>query len=166
MSKKKTKQKNVIKNDLWQLLQIFFGIGIVISLVLLTLEFTKPMELTDNFIGHVDANLIGTNETSEMYTLSSSESGAITIRSGMFKPETQLNDKPLADKTIEAIKSRLTLQCIMDFNGEPVAFVKIQGEGLKKCYVGDTVSDLFTVKSIEEKSIKISIVDHEVKLVL
>jgi hypothetical protein len=166
MAKKKTKKKNFVKSDLWRLLQIFCGIGIIISLLLLALELTKPMEITDSFNDHVDVNLFGTAETSEIYTLSSPESDSITIRSGLFKPETQLNDKPLADKTIQSIKSKLVLQCIMDWEGESVAFVKIQGEGLKKCCVGDTVSDLFTVKSIQEKSIKILIVDHEVKLTL
>ena len=127
------------------------------------------MELEGMFIGFDDANLVGIAGQSELHALSSSNQNTITIRSGLFKPETQINDKPLADKTIQAIKSRLTLFCIMDDNaGKPVAFVKIQGEGLKECYVGDTVNDMFTVLSIdkEKNSIKISIVDHEVKLAI
>ncbi|MBN2591527.1 MAG: hypothetical protein JXA96_16800 [Sedimentisphaerales bacterium] len=166
MAKKKTNKKNVVKYDIWQLLQILFGIGIIISLVLLTLELTKPMELKDNIEGYYEPNITGDTGTSGMDSLLPPDTGTITIRSGLFKPEIQYNDKPLADKTIQAIKSRLTLLCILDNEeGEPEeAFVKIQGEGLKQCYIGDTVSDLFTVLSIEEKSITISIVDHEVKL--
>jgi len=165
MTKKKTKTKNIKKSDLWHTLQTIFVLGIIVTLAMLALELTKPMEYYKTGT-IVDPNLFVTKETTDIYETSYSGSDTIRIKSGLFKPETQINDKPLADKTIQAIKSRLALQCIMDKNGEPMAFVKIQGEGLKQCFVGDTVSDLFTVKSIEEKSIKVLIVDHEVTLSL
>jgi hypothetical protein len=88
------------------------------------------------------------------------------IRPGLFKSATSLRDKPMADKTIERIRSQLKLQCIMEMSGEPVAYVNIEGVGLKKCKVGDSVSDLFTVLTINKKSIEISIVDHKVTLSL
>jgi hypothetical protein len=82
------------------------------------------------------------------------------IRSGLFKSEATLSDKPMADKTIERIRSQLKLQCIMELNGELVAYVSIKGVGLKKCKIGDSINDLFTVLNINNKSIEITIVGH------
>jgi hypothetical protein len=70
----------------------------------------------------------------------------------------------MADKTIERIKSQLKLKCIMEIRGEPVAYINIKGASLKKCKVGDSVSDLFTVLNINKHSVEISIVDHKVTL--
>ena len=91
---------------------------------------------------------------------------AIAYRPGMFKPATGLGDKPLADKTIERIKDQLKLQCVMEMNGQPIAYINIQGVGLKKCCVGENVNDLFTVLDInkQNKSVDISIVEHKVTL--
>jgi len=85
---------------------------------------------------------------------------------GMFKPATGLQDKPLANKTIERIKDQLKLQCVMEMNGQPVAYINIQGVGLRKCVTGENVNDLFTVLDInkQNKSVDISIVEHKVTL--
>lgn len=90
----------------------------------------------------------------------------IAYRPGMFQPATGLRDKPLANKTIERIKGQLKLQCVMEMNGRPVAYINIQGVGLKKCTVGENVNDLFTVLDInkQNKSVNISIVEHKVTL--
>jgi hypothetical protein len=87
-------------------------------------------------------------------------------RAGLFKASSGLQDKPLADKTIERIKSQLKLQCVMKMNGQPVAYVNIQGVGLKKCCIGDNVNDLFTVLDIDEqnKTVEISIINHKITL--
>jgi hypothetical protein len=91
---------------------------------------------------------------------------AVAYRPGMFKPATGIQDKPIADKTIERIKDQLKLQCVMELNGQTVAYINIQGVGLKKCCVGESVNDLFTVTKInkESKSVEISIVNHQVTL--
>ena len=91
---------------------------------------------------------------------------SIAYRPGMFKPATGLQDKPLANKTIERIKGQLKLQCVMEMNGQPVAYINIQGIGLKKCCVGENVNDLFTVLNInkQNKSVDISIVEHKLTL--
>jgi hypothetical protein len=93
---------------------------------------------------------------------------AIAYRSGMFKPATGLQDTPLANKTIERIKSQIKLQCVMEMNGRPVAYINIQGIGLKRCGVGDAINDLFTILNInkQNKSVEISIIDHKVILYL
>ena len=90
----------------------------------------------------------------------------IAYRPGMFSPASGLGDKPLADKTIERIKEQLNLQCVMEMNGEIVAYININGVGLKKCCVGENINDMFTVLEInkENKSVGISIVEHKVTL--
>ncbi len=76
--------------------------------------------------------------------------------------------KPLADKTIERIKEQLSLQCILEINGQSVAYINIQGKELRKCCVGDNIKDLFKVLNINQqsKSVDISIIDHKVTLQL
>ena len=86
------------------------------------------------------------------------------VRAGLFKPATPLRDKPVADKTVERIKSKLKLQCIMEINQEPVAYIQIDGAGLKQCRPGQTIHDLFTVLAIYENRVDLSIIDHKVIL--
>ncbi len=85
---------------------------------------------------------------------------------GMFKPATGIQDKPLANRTIERIKEQLKLQCVMEMNGQVVAYISIKGVGLKKCCIGENINDLFTVLDInkQSKSVDISIVEHKVTL--
>ena len=90
----------------------------------------------------------------------------IKVRPGLFKAASGLSSKPMADKTIERIRSQLRLQCIMEIAGETAAYININNVGLKKCTVGETVHDLFTVISIGDKSVEISIIDHRVILSL
>ncbi|MHC4396886.1 MAG: hypothetical protein ACYS1A_14650 [Planctomycetota bacterium] len=91
---------------------------------------------------------------------------AIAYRPGMFKPATGLQDKPLANKTIERIKKQLKLQCVMEMNGQPVVYINIQGVGLKKCCIGENINDLFTVLNINKQntSVDISIIEHKITL--
>lgn len=89
---------------------------------------------------------------------------SFSLRPGLFKSATAIADKPMADKTVERIRSQLKLQCIMEVNGEPVAYVNIKNVGLKRCRVGESVADLFTVLNIYPKSVEISIVDHRTTL--
>jgi hypothetical protein len=86
------------------------------------------------------------------------------IKPGLFKAASGLSDKPMADKTIERIRSQLKLQCIMQMSGKAAAYINIKNMGLKKCTVGEKICDLFTVISINEKSVEISIIDHRVML--
>ncbi len=148
MVKKKKDKKNTINYDIWRLLQMLFLTGIVISLTLIILELTKPLELENNRVDLVDPNLIKSAGASERNTLFSSGTDGIFMRPGLFKSETQLSNKPMADKTIQTIMSRLTLQCIFRDGDEFIGYVKIQGEGLEKCSIGETVCDLFTVLNI------------------
>ena len=154
--------------DIWQWTQIILIVGIVISSGLLVqqlivspyFENDAVYTPTTNFI--VDGNLA---EIAQIRSEGFQEVGK-NMRQGLFKPENPQRDKPMADKTIERIRSQLKLQCIMDLNGEPVAYINIQGVGLRKCTIGENTNDLFTVLDInkQNKSVDISIVEHKVTL--
>lgn len=88
------------------------------------------------------------------------------IRPGLFKSAAPVRDRPIADTAIERIRSQLSLGCILETEGELVAYIRVKDLGLKRCKTGDSVEDLFTVLDIQEKSVVISIIDHRVKLSL
>jgi hypothetical protein len=161
LRKKKNKVAN--KRNNWRLIRISLIVGIITSIIALILELVMPLKLDENRNSLVDVKKI---TTADMPNIAHPEStGTREImrvsRPGLFKSETSLNDKPMADKTIEMIRSQLKLQCIMDLNGERVAYVKIKDKGLKKCRIGDSVDDLFTVVNIDKESIEITIVGHK-----
>ena len=85
-------------------------------------------------------------------------------RAGLFKSGGTVSSRPLADKTVERIKSKLRLQCVMKMGGELVAYIHIEGLGLKKCRVGDSVEDMFSVLDISKGRVEISIIGHKVSL--
>jgi hypothetical protein len=93
-----------------------------------------------------------------------SDSVLLAWRQGLFRSASPLRDRPMADKTIEKIRSQLTLQCVMEMNGQPVAYIHLKDGGLKRCRIGDSVDDLFTVLDIGPKSVDVSILEHKVKL--
>ena len=88
------------------------------------------------------------------------------IRPGLFKASTGVVGRPMAEATIERIKSQLKLRCIMEMKGEPTAYINIKAIGLKRCGVGDNVGDIFTVVDIGKRNVVITIVGHKVTLSL
>ena len=123
--------------------------------------------------GNYDNQVAVSSDLSNVSTLKThgndrSDDLAGVFRAGLFKAATGLRDKPIADKTIERIKSQLKLQCIMEMNGQPVAYISIKSDGLRKCSIGDYVNDLFTVLDInkQNKSVEISILEHKITLTL
>jgi len=91
---------------------------------------------------------------------------AKVMRQGLFQPATPQQDKPMADQTIARIRAGLRLQSIIRIAGQPVAYVNVKDLGLKRCRVGECVNDLFTVLSIGDRSVEISILDHHMVLEL
>jgi hypothetical protein len=154
----------IVKNyDSWRLAQAALIVGIIISVGLLMFEIVIPVRLNGDAFGNLTSvNTIAADNLSEVLHHESSESSTVKkiARSGLFKLDTSIRDKPMADKTIEMIRSQLKLQCILELNGEPVAYVHIKDKGLRRCRVGDCIDDLFTVIGINEKSIEITIVGH------
>jgi len=154
---------------LWRLIHICLAAAIVTLSVVFVLELVVPVRSNSEAVG----NSADMDVTAGQYVSEILQSGAAdfqelskTIRPGLFKASTPLRDKPMAARTIERIKSQLELQCIMEIGGEPVAYINIKGTGLKKCGVGDSVGDLFTVLNINERSVEIKIVGHKVTLTL
>jgi len=88
------------------------------------------------------------------------------IRPGMFKASTGVVGRPMAEATVERIKSQLKLRCIMEMHGEPTAYINIKGSGLKRCRIGDNVGDMFRVVDIGRQDVVIRIVGHKVTLSL
>lgn len=159
----------VRRYDVWLVLQAALGTGIAVVTVTLAVELLRPVRVT----GAPSAvaapqELMSTDELLAGLQAHETASNRIAsaVRAGLFRSATPLSDKPIADKTIERIRSQLTLQCIMRVNGELVAYVNVTNSGLKKCSVGDAVEDLFTVVGIREKSVDLTIVDHPVTLSL
>ena len=147
----------------WKLLQALLVAGIIISACVLILELVIPVRFDSDAFGNLSSvNTIAAGNISEALQTETSGHPAVDkiVRSGLFKLDTSIRDKPMADKTIEMIRSQLKLQCILELNGEPVAYVHIKDKGLRRCRVGDSVDDLFTVLGINEKSVEISIVGH------
>lgn len=150
----------------WQCIQIALAASIIATTGVLIWLLASPLPLNDGLVSsaagspvaNVDLSSLGKQEPDQLQKVTE------IIRPGMFKSETPQSDKPMADKTIEKIRSQLKLQCIMDLHGEPVAYVRIKSEGMKRCKIGESVMDLFTVLDIHEKSILISIVGHKTVL--
>ncbi|MHC4743841.1 MAG: hypothetical protein ACYS8Z_18145 [Planctomycetota bacterium] len=155
------------KCDPWRLMVISLAVGVAVVAGALVFELAALSWQNDGLL-----NIAPNSNTTDSYNLSgllNPESKSIrdlgrVMRTGLFRPATPSRDRPMADKTIERIKSQLQLKCITNLNGEPVAYVKIKGVGLRRCKPGDTVNDLFTVIEIHPERIEIKIVGHRTML--
>lgn len=154
---------NFNNNSLLRLIQMVLVAGIVICATVLLLELLLPVELhNSNFNVLPVVNPVDANDLPQAVFADAQENQPVAgiTRSGLFKLASSVNDRPMAGKTIGMIRSQLKLRCIMELNGEPVAYVHIKNEGLQKCKVGDSVKDLFTVLNINDGSIEITILGH------
>ena len=159
----------VRRYSIWLMVQAALGAGLLILTVVLVLELARPIRVSGEPAGTVaTGELLSADQLLERLSARETVSNRIAaaMRAGLFKSATPLRDKPMADKTIEKILSQLKLQCVLPINGELVAYVNVEKSGLKKCRVGDSVEDLFTVIHIGQRSIEITIVDHPVTLSL
>jgi hypothetical protein len=85
-------------------------------------------------------------------------------RSGLFKPSRRVNTYSITDKTVEKIFNGLKLQGIMPIGDQKVAYIVLKGGYMRKCKIGDTVQDMFTVTDIKSKSVNIDILGHKLTL--
>jgi hypothetical protein len=154
---------------IWLVVQGTMGLGIVACAALLILEAALPVRVdTAPTAAAPDEAVVSADELFGGLQTSETAAGRIAaaLRPGLFKSATPVSDKPMADKTIEKIRSQLKLQCIVRIKGQPVAYVNVENRGLKKCRVGDRVEDLFTVVNINENNIEIEIIEHPITLSL
>jgi len=153
----------------WRLAQVAITAAFVVLTSLFVLALVVPVRLdsrpTDFLPGASVATAQSVPEILQVKTPDLRELSRV-VRPGLFKAETALGDRPRADGTIKNIMSQLTLVCVMEMRGEPVAYVDIRGGDMKQCKVGQSVRDLFTVVSIdvETQSIEVTIVGHKVRL--
>ncbi|MFC1677112.1 hypothetical protein ACFL3G_08630 [Planctomycetota bacterium] len=164
--------KIIKRFGLWRIVHVMLTAVLLILLCSAAVQMLTPV-LTGNYESQVSVNsdLSNVNTLSQALNSEGNERPgdlAGIFRVGLFKAATGLRDKPIADKTIERIKSQLKLQCIMEINGRPAAYINIKGSGLRKCCIGDSVNDLFTVLDInkQNKSVEISILEHKLTLKL
>lgn len=166
---KNTKDRNALKSNPSRSIQTLLTLLIIISAMILVLELAVPVKLNDNQNVYVANRIAADSNTPEIMLTENSEpqlvNQNINYRPGLFKPVKTI-DRTMADRNIQNILSKLDLQVIMDLSGRPVAYVKVKGEGTKRCFVGDNVEGLFTVINISEENIRIKILEHEVILYL
>lgn len=163
--------KNLVNRfGLIRMIHVILVLGILILIITIIVQLFVPINLqqSDNQANTISESVIPETISSLLDKSKDKKSQTIAYRPGMFKSATGLQDKPLANKTIEKIRDQLKLQCVMEMNGRPVAYINVQGVGLKKCGIGDSINDLFTVLDInkQNKSVDISIVDHKITLQL
>jgi len=153
----------------WRLAQYGLVAAAAGLVAVLLVELLVPLRSQVNgraaVAGNVGINARGVPEIPQPTTMDFQELTKV-FRAGLFKAATPLSDKPLADRTIERIRSKLALKGILTIKGRQVAYISVEGEGLKPCKTGDSVGDLFTVLNVGEKSVEISIVGHKVTLSL
>ncbi len=153
----------------WRFINALLLTGNLLLVCIIVLEIATPVRL-DSKATDVSSNVNAATVSYLSDTLKSKplaiEQLIEVIKPNLFKASTSPQAKPMTEETIEKIKSKLKLQCILNINGEPIAYVNIQDVGLKKCKIGDSVSDLFTVLNISQGNIELSIIGHKVTLSL
>ena len=149
----------------WRLAQISLVSLIALMLVLIGLEFLLPLPIDSLPVGDlVSVQTVGSTAITDSLDSVDGSVFANVFWPKLFKAATPLNDKPMADKTLQRIKSQLKLQCVMNIAGEPVAYIHVQGMGLKKCRTGEGVGDLFTTLDIGRNRVEIQVLEHRVTL--
>jgi len=160
--------KTLLKKHGLMKVYIFFMMSLVVILFgIIVLQLSLPISVDTDYVNTASQNTISSrNVISQENLFGIEDRTPHFFRTGLFKSSVALQGKPIADKTIERIKSQLQLQCIMTVNGQLAAYINIKGVGLKKCIVGDTVNDMFTVLSIDKvkKCADISIIGHKITL--
>ena len=86
------------------------------------------------------------------------------IRSGLFKPSRGVRVNSITDKTVEKIFNSLKLQCVMPIGGQKVAYIVLKDGQMRKCKVGETVKDMFTVIDVQDDSVTVDILGHKLSL--
>jgi len=161
---------NIIKkHGRWRIINTAIAAATIVTAIVFILELIMPVTIDTLESGAIDRNDVPPKHRLSSILQHQPDANDVLAkmkRSGLFKPSMPLPDKPMADKTIERIKSQLALQCIMQMNKQPVAYINIKGIGLRQCKVGESIRDLFTVMNINKDTVEITIVGHKVVLSL
>lgn len=153
--------KKVYNGKIWKSAQTFVIFGIVICVCILVAAIFLPI---DTSIVQPGSNVSDTQIDASDSNQAMSVNIDKIFRDGLFKSSSLVDSKPLADKTIEDIVSKLKLQCVMAIGDKATAYIYVKGEGLKKCQVGDSVGNMFSVLDVGKDCADISIVGHKITL--
>ncbi len=162
-------KKSSGRSGLWRLIHAAGITTVTILVVVFVLELAVPVQIDTQSVYPSAGPLVTPfgPDAGAVFSLQPVFSELATkIRSDLFKPATLLADKPMAEKTVERIKSQLKLQCIMRVNGKAVAYINIKGSGLKRCEIGECIEDIFTIVDIGDKAVETTIIGHKVTLSL
>ena len=146
---------------------VMAGCIIVLALII-TLAFAWPIRSP---IRITDAPLsIASTDSNHFRNLlhpqdPSSNASSVSVRSGLFKSASRLHRAP-EDSTVERIKSQLKLCSLTSLKGAPIAFVSIEGKGMRPCRIGETILDSFKVLDIdlEQKKVDVEITGKKTTL--
>lgn len=136
--------------------------GMLLSEILIPVQAGPNLSDVIADTERVDPNRLALNTTSQ-YDV---QPFIKQIRSGFFQPPRRFRTSKSPDSTVEKILSQLKLHCITEIDQQPIAYIKIKGIGLRRCTVGDTVEDRFTVLDIHERAVKIDITGEQLELSL
>lgn len=158
-------KKLVSTYGMWRVVQAMLAGMITICVIVIVMSLLIPVNTKSLEMDISTRVLVANDDYETTVAVESTDDSAwvASIRSGLFKARSGINKGPMADKTIERIKAQLKLQCIVLIAGEPVAYIDIKGQGLKKCRMGD-VFETFSVIDIKQKSVDIKIVGHTITL--
>jgi hypothetical protein len=82
----------------------------------------------------------------------------------LFEPSVPLPSRGMAKQSVDRIKHMVSLHGIMLRNDERVAYIKVQGLGLRAFREGDSVDEMFKVTLIERDRVELDIVGERVIL--
>ncbi|MHC4211976.1 MAG: hypothetical protein ACYSWP_01260 [Planctomycetota bacterium] len=162
-------KKSSGRSGLWRLIHAIGITTVTILMVVVVLELAVPVQIDTQSVYPLAGPSVtpfGPDAAAVVSLQPVFSELATKTRSDLFKPATVLADKPMAEKTVERIKSQLKLQCIMRINGKAVAYINIKGTGLKRCKIGERIEDFFTVVDIGDKAVETTILGHKVTLSL
>lgn len=89
---------------------------------------------------------------------------AETQRRRLFMPATPLPVRSMARDSVNRIKNMLSLHGIMKLNNERVAYINVEGMGMKSYRPGDENEELFKVTRIEDQVIEVEIAGERMEL--
>ena len=162
---KRACNKLLLRFGVWRLSQMALASLCVLLLAGIALQLLLPIRVmasTASDLVAIPEGHTAVRDVNDRHIDKSALAGAFWP--SLFKAATALSDKPMADKTLQRIRSQLTLRFIMEMDGVPVAYIQIKDMGLKKCKAGDTVADLFSVLHVGKDYVEIQILEHKLKL--
>ena len=135
----------------WQYAHAIMAICVIVTALISALAFAWPVRntirITDTSPETASKDVNDFGEWLQSQGLCSSASFT-PIRSGLFKSASRLRRAP-EDKTVERIKSQLKLRSLTSLKGVPIAFVTVEGEGMRPFRIGETIVDSVKVLDID-----------------